>query len=155
LRREPPRVLYNSALYALAGAAAGGVAALVPERYQLGLLSSLAFYLVNVALLTVVVARLRGERYGRLALGFYRSTAVPFAVMAAITGILIQLWRGSPVYALLLAAPLALIVGYQRSLTEALRRQRELDKLKDEFIAVISHELRTPLASVFGSAVTL
>jgi signal transduction histidine kinase len=37
----------------------------------------------------------------------------------------------------------------------ALTRQRELDHVKDEFIAVISHELRTPLASVYGGALTL
>jgi two-component system, sensor histidine kinase and response regulator len=30
-------------------------------------------------------------------------------------------------------------------------RLRELDKLKDEFIATVSHELRTPLTSIIGS----
>jgi two-component system, OmpR family, phosphate regulon sensor histidine kinase PhoR len=51
--------------------------------------------------------------------------------------------------------PLVAIGMHQRSLLETVRRQRELDTLKDEFIAVISHELRTPLASVYGAAVTL
>ena len=37
----------------------------------------------------------------------------------------------------------------------ALEQLRELDRLKDEFIAVVSHELRTPLASVYGAAMTL
>jgi signal transduction histidine kinase len=32
---------------------------------------------------------------------------------------------------------------------------RELDRLKNEFIAVVSHELRTPITSVYGAAVTL
>ena len=34
-------------------------------------------------------------------------------------------------------------------------RLRELDRLKDEFMATVSHELRTPLAAVYGAAVTL
>ena len=75
--------------------------------------------------------------------------------MAAITGVLVQLGRQSHWWSLLLAPPLFAIGMHQRSLLETLRRQRELDALKDEFIAVISHELRTPLASVYGAAVTL
>jgi signal transduction histidine kinase len=75
--------------------------------------------------------------------------------MAAVTGVLVQLWQQSPWWSLLLVPPLFAIGMHQRSLLETVRRQRELDTLKDEFIAVISHELRTPLASVYGAAVTL
>src|SRR5205807_6472084 len=32
---------------------------------------------------------------------------------------------------------------------------RQLDRLKSEFVATVSHELRTPLAAVYGAAVTL
>ena len=76
-------------------------------------------------------------------------------LIPAVTGVLVQLWRQSPWWSLLLAPPLVAIGMPQRSLLETVRRQRELDTLKDEFIAVISHELRTPLASVYGAAVTL
>ena len=38
---------------------------------------------------------------------------------------------------------------------EHVERLRELDAMKDEFIATVSHELRTPLASVYGAALTL
>jgi signal transduction histidine kinase len=155
LRRRLAKVAFNSSLYALSGGAAGLAGALVPHGFRFGLGCSLAFYVVNVSVLTIVLARVRGERYLRLSRRFYRSTFVPFVVMAATTGILVTLWQRSPYYALLLAPPLILIVAYQRSLMNALTRQRELDQLKDEFIAVISHELRTPLASVFGGAVTL
>jgi signal transduction histidine kinase len=153
--RPVMRLLYNSSLYVLAGAAAGLVGQSIPERYRTGLLSSLAFYLVNVALLSAVVSRTRNEPYRRVARSFYTSTLLPFVVMAATTAILYRLWRDSPYWGLLLAPPLVAIVAYQRSLVAAFRRQRELDELKDEFIAVISHELRTPLASVYGGAVTL
>jgi signal transduction histidine kinase len=125
------------------------------ERHRTGLISALAFYLVDVALLSAVVARSRREHYVRVARSFYLSTLAPFVVMAATTAILVQLWRESPYWGLLLAPPLVAIVVYQRSLLAMVKRQRELDKLKDEFIAVISHELRTPLSSVYGGAVTL
>jgi signal transduction histidine kinase len=155
-RRTPPvRMAYNSALYALAGTAAGLCLTPLPERFQTGLLASLCFYAVDVILLAAVLARIRSERYLRVVRSFFVSTLSPFVVMAAITAILVQLWRQSPWWSLLLAPPLVAIGIHQRSLLETVRRQRELDILKDEFIAVISHELRTPLASVYGAAVTL
>lgn len=40
-------------------------------------------------------------------------------------------------------------------MAEALRRQEELDRIKDELIQNISHELRTPLGLVMGYAVML
>lgn len=86
---------------------------------------------------------------------FYLSTLAPFVVMAATSAILVRLWVESPWWALLLVPPLVAIGLHQRSLLATVARQRELDRLKDEFIAVISHELRTPLASVYGAAITL
>jgi signal transduction histidine kinase len=149
------RLLYNSSLYVLSAAAAGLIALPLSDQYGTGAVSSLAFYLVDVALLAAVVARSRGESYPKVARSFYVSTLAPFAVMVATTAILVRLWLEAPYWALLLAAPLAAIAAYQRQLLASVQHRRELDKLKDEFIAVISHELRTPLASVYGSAVTL
>jgi signal transduction histidine kinase len=155
-RRAPAvKLLFNSSVYVLSGAAAGLIAQSLSARYRTGLISSLAFYLVDVALLSAVVACSRKERYVRVARSFFLSTLAPFVVMAATTAILVQLWRESPYWGLLLAPPLVAIIAYQRSLVAMVKRQRELDELKDEFIAVISHELRTPLASVYGGAVTL
>lgn len=56
----------------------------------------------------------------------------------------------------------ALVFALKNRLHELVARERrhvdqlvELDRTKDEVIAVVSHELRTPLASVYGAAVTL
>jgi signal transduction histidine kinase len=153
-RRPAVKLLFNSSLYILSGGAAGLAAQKLPE-HRTGLISSLAFYLVDVALLSAVLARARGERYLRLASRFYLATLAPFTVIAATTAVLVLLWQDSVYWGLLLAPPLAAIVVHQRSLVAALNRQRELDSLKDEFIAVVSHELRTPVSSVYGGAVTL
>jgi two-component system phosphate regulon sensor histidine kinase PhoR len=83
------------------------------------------------------------------------STASPFAVMASLTVILVVLWSRSPFVAVALVGPLVVIALYQRRVHTALESLRELDRLKNEFIAVVSHELRTPITSVYGAAVTL
>jgi signal transduction histidine kinase len=82
-------------------------------------------------------------------------TAVPFWIMASLTIILVVLWERSPLIAVVLVGPLLTIALYERRMHAALNRLRELDRLKDEFIAVVSPELRTPLASVYGAAMTL
>jgi two-component system phosphate regulon sensor histidine kinase PhoR len=83
------------------------------------------------------------------------STAAPFAVMASLTVILVVLWSRSPFIAVALIGPLVVIALYQRRVHGVLESLRELDRLKNEFIAVVSHELRTPITSVYGAAVTL
>jgi signal transduction histidine kinase len=155
-RRKPAvQFLYNTSLYALAAAAAGGVAAAVPPRYVAVLVAAAAFYVVDVGLLAAVIAGARDAHYVEVLRSFAASTATPFIVMAATTAILVELWERSPFFALLLAPPVVAIAAYQRSLHAAFERQRELDRLKEEFVAVVSHELRTPLASVYGGVETL
>jgi signal transduction histidine kinase len=153
--KPPIRMLYNASIYALAALAAGLVAGAQPEHYRTGLLSALAFYVVDIGLLAAAVALLRKQSYATILRSFYVSTLIPFAVMAATSAILVRLWLDSPWWALLIAPPLVAVGLHQRSLLATLARQRELDRMKDEFMAVISHELRTPLATVYGAAITL
>jgi signal transduction histidine kinase len=158
--RPVSRVAYNTALYAL-GAAAAGVFASPLEasdlfRQCVGTVSgSVAFYVVNITLLALVLARSTRQSLRAVLPRFFLGTAAPFWIMASLTVILVVLWDRSPFVAVVLVGPLLAIALYERRVHAALNRLRELDRLKDEFIAVVSHELRTPLASVYGAAMTL
>jgi signal transduction histidine kinase len=158
--RGAVRIAYNASLYTLAAGAAGAAAALAPgddlaSTAGAAVLGSTAFYIVDIVLLTAVITRWRRQPF----LPWYRramlSTTAPFAVMASLTVILVVLWARSPFVAVALVGPLVVIALYQRRVYGVLERLRELDRLKNEFIAVVSHELRTPIASVYGAAVTL
>jgi len=159
-RRPFSRAAFNSGVYVLAAAGAGGVA----DRFQDGTLLGLSlgaiaaagtFYVVNIALLAAVVTRSRGIAYGSTLTNYAQLTFVPFTVMASLAVILVVLWDRSPFVAVVLVGPLLATALYQRWIHGALNRLREFDRLKDEFIAIVSHELRTPLTSVYGAAMTL
>jgi signal transduction histidine kinase len=159
-RRPADRIAFNTSLYTLAGAAAGAAAATVRGDDLLSValgavIGATAFYVVDVALLAVVTATAAGRPLMRSFARSMVSTAVPFAIMASLTLILVVLWQRSPFVAVALVGPLVVTALYQRRVHEVLDRLRELDRMKNEFIAVVSHELRTPLASVYGAAMTL
>ena len=159
-RRPPMRVLYNTGLYVCAALAAGAAAAAVNDGDLLSLVvaalfATLAFYGVNILLLSAVISRARWKPFIPSIRSYLYSTVVPFLIMASLTATLVVLWDRSPYVAVVLVGPLLTIAFYQRWLHGALVRLREFDLLKDEFIAVISHELRTPLTSVYGAAITL
>lgn len=148
------RRVYNVSLYCAAGWAAGLVALSVPESWRYGACAASAFYLVDVGLLTLVVAASSGTPLLPTAGTLFKTTLPPFVAMGSLTITLVALWKQGPV-ALALGPPLLLLVVLQRRNAAAREKQRELDRAKDEFLATTSHELRTPLASVYGAAQTL
>src|SRR5262245_53840709 len=81
-RRTPPvRLLFNTSLYALSAAAAGLAALPIPDKYRIGLLSALAFYVVDVALLAGALSLAQKKQYLEIVRAFFLSTLAPFAVM--------------------------------------------------------------------------
>ena len=129
-RRGLVRLLYNGAVYALSGAAAGVAAGLVDHERGVGwllaaaLLGSGAFYAVNVALIAAVVARGARETFLALLRRSVHSTVIPFSIMASVTLMLTVLWERSPVLSAALVGPLVAVALYQRSVHEALRAMR-------------------------------
>ena len=129
-RREPLRLGYNGAVYALCGATAGGAAALVGYERGVGtlllavLVASAAFYVVNVMLVAAIVARSADERFFALLGRSVRSTIVSFSIMASVSLMLAVLWERSPLLCAALVGPLVAVGLYQRSVHEALRAMR-------------------------------
>jgi signal transduction histidine kinase len=156
-RKRKVAMAYNICLYVLAAAAAGLVShELLPESARIGLAAPTAFYLVNITLLAAIVSASDARYFPRVYGAFVAHTSVPFLVMAALTGVLVALYDGrGPEFMLLMGPPLVSLAIYQTWTARLLQRRDELDRLKDEVVAVVSHELRTPLASVSGAAMTL
>ena len=135
-RRGLDKLLYNGAVYVIgaasAGAAAAGVASLtglessdsVPALVLTVCAGATAFYVTNVALIGIVVARAAQESVVALVMRSLRRTAIPFAIMASITLILTELWPHSPLLSVALVGPLVAVALYQRSVHDALSAMR-------------------------------
>jgi diguanylate cyclase (GGDEF)-like protein len=118
-------------VYALAAAAAGAVAAAAAWSSVSAssstlvlafevLSASLAFYLVNVSLVTAMIALATKRAFGPLLLTAGVRTIVPFAIMASSALMLAVLWQREPLLSLALVGPLLAIALYQRSVHRAL-----------------------------------
>ncbi len=120
-RRPFVRVAFNSSVYALAAAAAGGLITVTGSGATVGSLlvgvtgGSFAFYVVNVTLVALVVARASSQRFELVFLRSVRWTAAPFAIMASVSLTLAVLWDRSPFLSAALLGPIIAVALYQRS----------------------------------------
>jgi diguanylate cyclase (GGDEF)-like protein len=129
-RRPPVRLLYNSALYALSGFAAGLAVLPFSKHESVGMLlvevvaGAAAFYFVNVPLIAAIMARSQRKPFGPILRQCIMWTATSSAIMASVSLALKALWDQSPVLAAALAGPLVAVALHQRSTHEALRAMR-------------------------------
>ncbi|MGH3023151.1 MAG: bifunctional diguanylate cyclase/phosphohydrolase [Gaiellaceae bacterium] len=129
-RRPAIRLVYNSGVYALGGAAAGGAVALLGDAEGVAhlffdvVLGATGFYAVNIPLTAAIIARWSGEPFFELLKRSIYWTAVPFSIMASVSLMLAVLWDRSPLLATALVGPLVAIALYQRSVYSALKAMR-------------------------------
>ena len=125
-RRPPEQLLFNGPVYALAAAAAGAAswsteASTSTLALAFDVLSAaFAFYLVNVVLVTAMIALGTARSFGGLFVTAAMRTIVPFAIMASSALMLTVLWQREPLLSLALVGPLLAIALYQRSVHRAL-----------------------------------
>jgi diguanylate cyclase (GGDEF)-like protein/putative nucleotidyltransferase with HDIG domain len=129
-RRPAIRLVYNSSVYALGGAAAGAAVAVVGQPAGVSHLfldvlgAAAAFYGVNILLTAGIIARWSREPFFPLLKRSIYCTAVPFSIMASVSLMLAVLWDRSPLLATALVGPLVAIALYQRSVYSALKAMR-------------------------------
>jgi diguanylate cyclase (GGDEF)-like protein len=129
-RRPLIRLSYNSAVYAVGGAAAGAASSLGANEAGVAslllqvLLGAAAFYMVNIPLIAGIISRWAREPFMPLLKRSVYWTAVPFSIMASVSLMLAVLWERSPLLAIALVGPLVAIALYQRSVHSALKAMR-------------------------------
>jgi diguanylate cyclase (GGDEF)-like protein len=128
-RRPPIRIAYNSFAFALAAASAGLVIAPIAGDSPAidaarVLVATYVCYLVNVLLITAVVARATQQSWPGLIGSSIRKTLLPFTLMGSAVLTLVVLWQRAPLLSLALVGPLLAIQLYQRALLRALRAVR-------------------------------
>ena len=127
--RPPIRVAYNSAVFALAAAAAGFAIAPIHGNDSDTLVVRVvvcAFvdYWVNLLLIAAVVAASQRKPLAAVIRANVRGTTMPFTLMASAALMLVVLWQRSPFLSTALVGPLLAIALYQRSTYRALRAMR-------------------------------
>ncbi|HWH54266.1 MAG TPA: diguanylate cyclase [Gaiellaceae bacterium] len=128
-RRPPIRIAYNSFAFALTAASAGLVIAPIDggqpaDTAARVVAATYVCYLVNVLLITAVVARGTGRSWSGLIASSVRKTILPFTLMGSAVLTLVVLWQRAPLLSVALVGPLLAIQLYQRALLRALRAVR-------------------------------
>ncbi len=160
-RKQLWKVVFNLSVYVLATATAGGVYVGLggsPDLSASGpwpvFAAGFAFFVVNTAVIEVAVALSQGLsplHHFRQNLEFQ---AVAAGVLLCLAPVVVVLAQHDPALLPLLVLPVASIHWGARASVER-SELAELNRLKDDLIAVVSHELRTPLTSIQGYVKTL
>ena len=129
-RKAPIQFAYNSSVYGLSGAAAGGAVVLCSQGPEvvsllLGTIAGIsAFFATNMLLTTAVISRISGRPYGALLTAYTKANLMPFLIMGSVSLMLAVLWDQSPLLMGALAGPLIAVALYQRSVHRAITAMR-------------------------------
>jgi signal transduction histidine kinase len=170
--KRPIKLLFNVGQYTLSVAAAGAMLDVLGGAGKITIASlgaifasAATLFLVNDVLAGIALALSRREPILRYLLSDFWFQAGTAAALFAMSPIVIVVAEQSVLLVPLLAIPV--IAAYWgataslensrlvRRLEEALEQEKELSRMKDDFVAVVSHELRTPLTSIQGYIKTL
>ena len=128
--RPPLRVAYNGSMFALSALAGGLAIQPIPEHtvgsliLRVALCALLYNWVVNLVLISAVLAASSGKPFVRLIWDNAKQTTAPFALMASAALMLVVLWQRSPALSMALVGPLLAIALYQRSSFAALKAMR-------------------------------
>jgi diguanylate cyclase (GGDEF)-like protein len=129
-RRPPLRIAYNGSMFALAALASGLAIAPISQWSVVGLLACVVLcafiynWVVNLVLVSAVLAVSSSKPFFRLIVDNVRQTTAPFALMTSAALMLVVLWERSPALSVALVGPLLAIALYQRSTFKAIRAMR-------------------------------
>jgi diguanylate cyclase (GGDEF)-like protein len=126
---HPIKAVFNGAVFALMGGAAG-LAAHVHPHGDLGLMASVALaaaaaYVTNVGLVLFMVAHARIHEFVARAWEATKRSAIPYALALSVVPLFIVAWSADPYVAMLAVVPLAGIGLHMRSLEQS-RKATEL-----------------------------
>ena len=129
------------------------------------LASAITFFLLNTIITDVAVAMSSGVVMGPYIakdLVFQAQATLPLLALAPVVVAAVDesLWliplAAAPAVALWWGTRLALEnARLAQELQRSLEQEQELNRMKDDFVAMVSHELRTPLTSIQGYIKTL
>jgi diguanylate cyclase (GGDEF)-like protein len=125
--RPPLRIAYNGAMFSLAAAITGLALRAIHGDSLLALVGRVALcaflynWVVNLALISAVIAASSRKPFLRVAWGTARQTTAPFALMSSAALMLVVMWQRSPALSVALVGPLLAIALYQRSTFAALK----------------------------------
>jgi diguanylate cyclase (GGDEF)-like protein len=129
-RRPPLRIAYNGAMFALSALVAGLAIEPIHSHSAAALVARVALsaflynWVVNLPLLSAVVAADSRRPFFKIARANIRQTTAPFGLQASAALMLVVLWQRSPWLSIVLVGPLLAIALYQRSTFAALKAMR-------------------------------